>query len=81
MERLNLAARSVKKTGSGFEAAKRVLYSLMELILPGRLSRAHRHGERPSVRSGLESALAREIGSSPNNPYAMYTPGRYTRGC
>lgn len=31
--------------------------------------------------SAMASTLARAEGSTPNNPYAMYAPGRYIRGC
>jgi hypothetical protein len=59
----------------------RALSHLRGKILPGRLLRTCRCSGRPCTCDGLESTLAREHGSNPNNPYAMYTPGRYMRGC
>ena len=45
----------------------------------GRLSHKCRCSGRPCTCGGLEGTLAREEGSTLNNPYTLYTPGRYVR--
>ena len=47
--------------------------------LLSRLTRKCRCSGRPCTCGGLEGTLAREEGSTLNNPYTLYTPGRYVR--
>ena len=74
-----------EKAGSILEAAKRALGANSRVTGMENMLR-QRSDCRPapralSHRGSLAGTLAREEGSNPNNPYALYTPGRYIRGC
>ena len=88
MDRVNLAAGKRDKEKemtmrNGFED-KPILRSVKQFIgrlLHSRLARQCGGGVGTRACHALTGTLARAEGSTPNNPYAMYAPGRYIRGC
>lgn len=68
---------------NGFEQSSllRALKRFIGQLRRSRLARQCAGGSNPRACGALAAALARVEGSAPNNPYAMYAPGRYIRGC
>jgi len=88
MERVDLAAgkrnnekEMMMKNGFEDSPALRAVKQFIDRLLHSRLARQCAGGKNPRACGALASALARAEGSTPNNPYAMYAPGRDIRGC
>ena len=79
--RRNMEKETVMKSGFEQSPLLRAVKRFIERLQHSRLARQCAGGANPRACGALAAALARAEGSAPNNPYALYAPGRYIRGC
>ena len=79
--RRNMEKEDMMKNGFEQSPLLRAMKRFIGRLAHNRLARQCGSGTNPRACNIMAAALARAEGSAPNNPYALYAPGRYIRGC
>ena len=79
--RRNMEKETVMKNKFEQSPLLRAMKQFFGQLRRGRLARQCAGAAGSRACNEMQAVLARAEGSAPNNPYALYAPGRYIRGC